>query len=124
MGTINNDKYKEITKVRLRFARMSARKARFVIDTIRGKPVKEALINLNFINRPSSAPAIAHLLKSAVDSAAKGKKYEGDTDELIIAGAYVDGGPTMKRFMPRAFGRAFPIRKRSCHITLILSEEK
>lgn len=121
MSSVNTEKYKIITKVRLKFTRTSARKARYVIDSIRGKTVKEAMGILQFTHRPSAQPKVLQLLKNAVDSAKA--KYEGEPEELIIGAVYANDGPQMKRLLPAPFGRAFQIRKRFCHITMILTEE-
>lgn len=122
MSSINTKKFEEITKVRLRFARVSARKARFVIDAVRGKNVAEAMAILKFTHRPSAAPKVLQLLKNAVDSAKA--KFDGDPDSLVIGAIYADDGPVMKRVQPAPFGRAFPIRKRHCHMTIVLASEK
>lgn len=120
MVNINPD-YNVVKKVSLRYAKMSARKARYLADAIRGKTVKEAKTILKFSNRPSAGPAMADLLKSAVASIENERSYEGDIDNLIVS-VFADDGPIMKRIQPRAFGRAYPIRKRSCHITIALCE--
>ncbi len=121
MANINLNKYKPVTKARLRFTRVSARKARFVIDAVREKSVKEAMGILKLTHRPSAAPKVLQLLKNAVDSAKN--KYEGDPEDLVIGAVYADDGPVLKRILPAPFGRAFPIRKRFCHVTIILAEE-
>jgi large subunit ribosomal protein L22 len=103
---------------RLRFLRGSPQKARLVIDTIRGKPVGEALSSLRF-SRKSAARDVAKLLRSAIDNA-KQRNEHVDIDDLIVSRAFVDDAPTMKRIRPRAQGRAFQILKRSCHMTIEL----
>jgi large subunit ribosomal protein L22 len=104
-------------KATLRHVRISARKARLVVDLIRGKQVEPALQMLQF--KPKKGAFICRkLLLSAVSNA---KEHGGaDVDTLWIVGAYVDMGRTLSRWMPRARGRATPIRKRSSHITLEL----
>lgn len=103
----------------LRNARVSARKARLVVDMIRGKDVASAVKFLGFTNK-KTAPLVAKVVKSAVANAEQsGAK---DPDRLYVKTAFVDEGPTMKRFMPRAMGRATKILKRSSHITVILAE--
>jgi large subunit ribosomal protein L22 len=112
-------------KVSHRFARTSARKTRYVVDLIRGHTVNEALQILNFTRRRAS-DMLKKLINSAVANAtyeAQRKRLDIDTDSLRIVKAFVDGGPTMKRFRPRARGRSAPIRKRTSHIVLILSQE-
>ena len=105
-------------KARLRFTRMAPRKARLVADLIRGKKSEEALNILTFTPK-SAARTIVKLLKSAVANATQ-KKI--DVDRLYVKTIMVDQGPTMKRFMPRALGRATTIRKRTSHITIVLDE--
>ncbi len=105
-------------KAVLRFVRVAPRKARLVIDLIRGKNAAEALTILKFTPR-HAAKVIEKVLKSAVANAAQ--KEMGDVDDLWVSRALVDGGPVMKRMEPRAMGRANIIRKRTSHITLILS---
>lgn len=100
-----------------RHARMSASKARLVLDLIRGKSVAEARTILQFSER-DAATTIAKVLDSAVANAANNNDIP--PEELFVATAYADEGPTMKRWRPRARGRATRIRKRTCHITLIV----
>ncbi|MBV7316432.1 50S ribosomal protein L22 [Shewanella sp. NIFS-20-20] len=102
-----------------RFARTSAQKARLVADQIRGLPVSKALEILTF-----SPKKAAVLVKKVVDSAiANAEHNEGaDIDELKVAKVFVDEGPTMKRIMPRAKGRADRIMKRTSHITVVVSD--
>ena len=105
-----------------RHARMSPYKARPVVDLVRGKPVDEALSILEFQPR-RAAPMIRKVIKSALANASN--DLEVKLARLIVAEARIDGGPLLggrKRFMPRAMGRAFPIRKRTCHITVTLAE--
>ncbi len=106
-------------KAILKFVRVGPRKARGVVDLIRGKGAEEALSLLNFTSR-HAARIVAKLLRSAVANAAQ--KNMGDVDRLWISKATVDSGPAMKRTQPRAKGRAFLIRKRISHILLELSE--
>jgi large subunit ribosomal protein L22 len=101
------------------FARSSAQKARLVADQVRGLPVEKALELLSY-----SPKKAAVLIRKVVDSAiANAEHNEGaDIDELSITKIFVDEGPTMKRIMPRAKGRADRIMKRSCHITVVVSD--
>jgi len=101
------------------YARSSAQKARLVADQIRGLSVEKALELLSY-----SPKKAAVLIKKVVDSAtANAEHNEGaDVDELVITKIFVDEGPTMKRIMPRAKGRADRIMKRSCHITVVVSD--
>ena len=107
-------------KAILRFVRVAPRKARLVVDLIRGKNAAEALTILKFTPR-HAAKVVEKILKSAVANAAQ--KEMGDVDALWVSKVCVDGGPTMKRMEPRAMGRSNTIRKRTSHITLILSGE-
>ncbi len=108
------------TRAILRYVRITPRKARLVIDLIRGRRVEEAMAILAHMPR-SAARVVKKLLRSAVANA---EQKNMNMDELKVAGAYVDQGPTLKRFRARAMGRGNTIKKRSSHITLILSEEE
>ncbi|HCM14689.1 MAG: 50S ribosomal protein L22 [Candidatus Cloacimonadales bacterium] len=101
---------------KLRFARGSARKARLVLDTIRYKPVSEAQNILRF-SRRRAAGIIYKVLESAIANA-QVKDPKIDLKQVYVSQAMADEGPQMKRFMPRAQGRAFMIRKQTCHISL------
>lgn len=105
-------------KAILRFTRISPQKARLVADQVRGKRVDEALDILAFMNK-KGAKIIRDLLSSAVANA-RSKNFE-DVDSLRVSEIMVDGGPVLKRQMPRARGRASRILKRTSHITLVLS---
>jgi large subunit ribosomal protein L22 len=109
------------SKAILRYARITPRKARRVVDLIKGKKAGEALISLRFMPY-RGARFIEKILKSAMANAEQ-KNANVDTESMVISGAYVDQGPTMKRMEPRAMGRANVIKKRSCHITVILTEK-
>jgi large subunit ribosomal protein L22 len=98
---------------------MSARKARVVLDHIRGRTVPEARTILAFTQR-AAATEIEKVLRSAVANAEANNGLDGD--DLVVEAAYADEGPTLKRWRPRARGRASRIRKRTCHVTLILAE--
>ena len=100
-----------------RNAGMSATKARAVLDLIRGKSVAEARTILQFCDR-GAAEVVVKVLDSAVANA--GNNNDIPPEELFVATAYADEGPTMKRWRPRARGRATRIRKRTCHITIIV----
>jgi large subunit ribosomal protein L22 len=104
---------------RLKGARISAQKARLIADQVRGMPVEKALSVLEF-----SPKKAAHIVKKVLDSAiANAENNEGaDVDELKVSSIYVDEGMTMKRLRPRAKGRADRIFKRSCHITIKVSD--
>ena len=102
------------------WVRTSARKARLVLDHIRGRSVPEARTILAFTSR-AAATDIDKVLRSAVANAEANHGLDGD--ELIVEVAYADEGPTLKRWKPRARGRVNRIRKRTCHVTLVLVEQ-
>ncbi len=106
-------------RAELRHARISARKAKIVLDTVKGKKANEAVAILKYTNK-AAAPMIEKLLKSAMANAVN--NHSMDETKLYIAEAYANQGPTMKRIMPRAQGRANRIRKRTSHITIVLKE--
>lgn len=98
-----------------RYIRMSPRKVRRVLDQIRGLSYREALIILEFMPYRACEPVLK-LLRSAAANAEHNQGY--DRAGLIVSTAYADQGPTLKRFRPRAQGRAYQIRKPTCHITI------
>lgn len=107
----------------LRHARVSPQKARLVADLVRGRDVSEAIEVLAFTDK-KSAPMIKKLLESAVanaEVAAERGDEELDIDDLFVKTIYVDGGPTLRRFRPRAQGRATPVLKKTSHITVELA---
>jgi large subunit ribosomal protein L22 len=106
------------TRAQVRHARFSASKARVVLDLIRGLPVGEAADVLQFTERGASV-AIAKVLAAAVANAQHNDELDGDT--LYVSACFADEGPTLKRWRPRARGRATRIRKRTCHVTIIVS---
>ena len=97
---------------------MAPRKVRLAADVIRGKRVPEAEAALRFLTRRAAHPLLK-LLRSGVANA-RANFQAADPAELVVAEVRVDGGPAIKRSRPRAFGRAFPIRKRTSHVTLVL----
>ncbi|CDQ21634.1 50S ribosomal protein L22 [Halobacillus litoralis] len=101
--------------------RIAPRKARLVIDLIRGKNVGEALATLRLTQRGAS-PVVEKLLNSAIANAEH--NYEMDPENLYVSEAFVNEGVTLKRFRPRAMGRASQINKRTSHITVVVSEKK
>ncbi len=104
-----------------RFVRLSAQKARLVVGLIRGKPVETALGILEYTPK-RGAKLIAKTLRSAVANAESGQRV--DVDRLVVKRAYVDEGPTLKRFLTRAHGRATRILKRTSHITIVVDERR
>jgi len=106
---------------RARFVRVSARKARLVLDQIRGKPVAEALATLEYTPR-AAARLVERVLRSAVANAEHNYQVR-DLDDLRVVQAYADGGPVLKRVQPRAMGRAFSIKHRTSHLTIGVSDE-
>ena len=105
-------------KAVLRHVRVAPRKARLIVDMVRGRNAAEALALLKFTPR-SSARVVEQLLSSAVANA--GQKDLGDPESLKVSKAYVDSGPVLKRIQPRSMGRANPIKKRTSHITIFVS---
>ncbi|NIN62415.1 MAG: 50S ribosomal protein L22 [Gammaproteobacteria bacterium] len=105
---------------KLKYARLSPQKTRLVVDMVRGKAVQEALNILKFSpQRP--ADIVAKVVRSAVANAEQ--KGVADVDRLFVKAVFVDQGPALKRFMPRAQGRATRIRKPTSHITVVLDEK-
>ena len=103
-----------------KFVRISPRKVRLIMDQIRGKNVGEALNYLSFAPQKGAA-LVKKVLNSAIANAEQ--RSDTDVDKLYIDKIYADDGPTLKRFRPRAMGRATSIRKRSSHLTIILNEK-
>jgi len=107
-------------RAKLRYARLSPRKTRLVIDMVRGKGVQDALNILKF-SPQKAAGIVAGVVSSAVANAEQ--KGVSDVDRLVVKSIFVDQGPVLKRFMPRAQGRATRIRKPTSHITVVLDEK-
>jgi large subunit ribosomal protein L22 len=108
---------------RVKHIRVTATKARRVVNMIRGKQASEALAILKFAPQGASTP-VYKLVESAIANAkvtADASNSYLDVDDLFVASAYVDEGQTLKRFQPRAQGRAFQILKRTSHITIVLA---
>ncbi|ATP42202.1 MULTISPECIES: 50S ribosomal protein L22 [Solibacillus] len=104
-----------------RTVRIAPRKVRLVVDLIRGKQIGEAVAILRHTPKAAS-PVVEKVLKSAVANAEH--NYELDINNLVVSEIFVDEGPTLKRFRPRAQGRASAINKRTSHITIVVSEKK
>ncbi len=108
-------------RAKLSYARISSRKVKIVIDMIRNKPVTEALGILKHTPKAASELLIK-LLQSAMANAEN--NHSMDVGSLYVAEVYANQGPTLKRIRPRAQGRAFRIRKRTSHITIVLKEQE
>lgn len=102
-----------------KYVRISSRKVRVVLDLVRGKNVNEAFAILNYTPQ-NSATVVNKVLKSATANAENNLNL--DVNKLYVAEAYANQGPTLKRFRPRAQGRAYSIMKRTSHITLVVKE--
>lgn len=101
--------------------KMSPRKVRLVVDVVRGSQVAKALAELQFMKKHAAEP-VAKLLKSAIANATN--NFNLETSNLFVKTIFVDESTTMKRWMPKAHGRATKIRKRSCHVNIVLGEIK
>src|SRR5213592_2901032 len=110
-----------ITSARARFVRVSARKARLVLDQIRGKSVGDALSTLEYTPK-AAARLIEKVLRSAVANAEHNHQVR-NLDDLRVVQATADAGPSAKRVSPRAMGRAYFIKHRTSHLTIVLSDE-
>ncbi|MBN2823304.1 MAG: 50S ribosomal protein L22 [Coriobacteriia bacterium] len=108
-------------KATARYVRVSARKARLVVDLVRGKSVAEAEAILKFTPR-AAAEVVGKVVHSAAANAEKNLKIKPET--LYVSEAYVNEGPTLKRIRPRAMGRASKINKRTSHITVVVKQRE
>ncbi len=108
-------------RAQARYVRIAPRKVRIVIDLVRGKPVKDAIGVLRFVPKRASR-VVEKLIRSAVANATH--NYEMDEDRLFVARAFVDEGPRFKRIRPEMRGQAFPILKRTSHVTVVLQERE
>jgi len=107
-------------KATARYIRMSPQKVRLVVDTIRGKSVAEALAALDSTKKAAVLP-VRKVLKSAMANAENNHKVD-QVEEMRVAEVFVDGGPSLKRWRPRAMGRAARILKRTSHVTVVLKD--
>lgn len=105
-----------------KYIRQSARKVRQVADVVRGKPVNQALNALHFVPKKAANTIEKTLLSAVANFINTDEGANVDPDDLVISRIFVDEGPTAKRFQPRAMGRATPIRKRSSHLTVVVSD--
>ena len=109
---------------RSKYIRMSPRKIRRVLDSVKGLPVSDALNKLHFTRKDAAEP-IEKTIRSAVSNL--GNLEEGqrlDLHEIFVSEAFVDQGPTLKRFRPMSMGRAGKIRKRTSHLTIVVEDSK
>ncbi len=121
MGKPKREKnYEGVSEAKLRNAGMPARKARLVLDLIRGKRVADAIALLSVTHKPSAAPAVMQVLKSAVANARQAEIPE--PENLVVKTAFADGAVMLKRLRPAPMGRGVRVRKRTCHITIRLDE--
>ncbi|MBT3539410.1 50S ribosomal protein L22 [Candidatus Parcubacteria bacterium] len=104
----------------LKFLRMSPQKVRLIAGLVRGLKVEDALVQLTFSKKRAASP-VKKLIESAIANAQHNHDLKKDT--LVIETIFVNEGSTLRRWMPRAMGRATPLRKRSSHITLVLEGE-
>ena len=111
------------SQAHLRNLRMAPRKVADVASLVRGKPVGSALNILRYTKR-SAAVVVAKLIRSAVANATDLSKGQVDVDKLVVKTISVDQGPTQRRYMPRAMGRATRIRKRTSHLTITLTPKE
>ncbi len=109
-----------LAKAHFKYVRMTPRKVRAVLDLVRGKGLVAALGVLQ-LTRRRAKDVVVKILKSAVDGAVKTKNMR--EDKLFIQSCWVDGGPAFRRWQPRAQGRANIMKKRMCHVTVVLGEK-
>ncbi|MGH8894912.1 MAG: 50S ribosomal protein L22 [Actinomycetes bacterium] len=110
-------------RAQARYVRVTPMKARRVVDLVRGMPAEQALAVLRFAPQAASEP-VYKVVASAVANARSAADRDSrrlDVEELVVREAYVDEGPTLKRFRPRAQGRAYRVRKRTSHITVVVA---
>ncbi len=115
-----------IARAQARYVRITPMKARRVIDLVRGMSADQALAVLRFSPQAASEP-VYKVVASAVANARHAAEQESrrlDVEDLVVREAYVDEGPTLKRFRPRAQGRAFRVRKRTSHITVVVAQRR
>ncbi|ASI34133.1 MULTISPECIES: 50S ribosomal protein L22 [Exiguobacterium] len=108
------------SKASANMVRIAPRKARLVVDLIRGKQIGEALSILAYTNK-AATPIVEKALKSAIANAEH--NFDMNIENLVVTEAYVNEGPTLKRFRPRAMGRASRINKRTSHVHIVVSEK-
>jgi large subunit ribosomal protein L22 len=111
-------------KAVIRYIRMSPRKVRLVADMVRGKLVDDAINELHFIPQRASAPVEKGVRSAAANAVNVKTDAKINPDKLFIKAVWVDQGPTMRRYSPGPMGRASIIRKRSCHLTVVVSDAR
>ncbi|MCB9356961.1 MAG: 50S ribosomal protein L22 [Calditrichaeota bacterium] len=104
-----------------RFVRVTPRKMRLVADLVRGKNVNEAINILKFTTRSASSPTLKAIQSAVANYAQLFEASSAEIDSLLVRTIFADEGPTMHRFMPRAQGRATPIKKRMTHLTVVVA---
>jgi large subunit ribosomal protein L22 len=109
-------------RANLRYLRITPRKVRVVADLIRGKKVGAALAQLAYVEKRAALP-VAKLLRSAVANADQASKGQLDVDQLYVLELQVGQGPSLRRFMPRAMGRAFKVLKKTSHVSVVVGDE-
>jgi large subunit ribosomal protein L22 len=109
----------EASRAVLKNLRIAPRKVRLVVELVKGKPVQYALDLLKVTNK-RAAPVVAKMIQSAVANATS--KQSVDVDRLVVSEGFVNGGSSLKRWLPRAQGRATPLQKRTSHVTIKLKE--
>jgi large subunit ribosomal protein L22 len=112
----------ELIKAEARTVRISAQKARLVVDLIRGRKVGEAIVQLKSTNKKIS-PVVEKVLRSAIANA-ENRNANVDVDKLVVAQAYVNEGPRMKRLRPAPMGRAYRYQRRTAHIVVKVGEKE
>jgi len=122
MGKQSN-KASSANKATQKLVRIAPQKVRLVVDLIRGKGVDEALNILQFTAK-RAAPVVSKLVENAMNNIERSDAFDWDIDDLYVSEVYVDEGPTLRRFKPRAQGRATRINKRTSHITVVLESRK
>jgi large subunit ribosomal protein L22 len=104
-----------------KYLRVTPRKLRLVADLVRGKNVNDAISTLKFTPKAGARPALKAIQSAVANIVDRDQSREVNPDELVVRTIFVDEGPTLKRFLPRAMGRATPIRKRMSHLTVLVS---
>ena len=114
------------SRAQAKHVRVTPMKARRLVDVIRGMQAEEALAVLKFAPQSASEPVYKVVASAVANARHLAERYSRrlDVEDLVIAEAYVDEGPTLKRFRPRAQGRAYRIRKRTSHITVVVSSKE